>query len=125
MIDGVFDAAARREEAAAAAVEAAPIGEKQAAREIKRLEKLMFEHAKNSSSRRRRGCATSWRRCANWSSRAGGGQGRAAGAAAEGSLIELLPTQAVFFAWRRQWMGQRSGFGQLFLLDLKTGRLPD
>jgi len=46
MIDGVFDAAARREEAAAAA-EPAPIGEKQAAREIKRLEKLMFEHARN------------------------------------------------------------------------------
>ena len=45
LIDGVFDAAARREEAAAA--EPAPIGEKQAAREIKRLEKLMFEHAKN------------------------------------------------------------------------------
>jgi len=47
MIDGVFDASASREQAAAAAVEAAPIGEKQAAREIKRLEKLMFEHAKN------------------------------------------------------------------------------
>ena len=47
MIDGVFDASARREEAAAAAAEPAPIGEKQAAREIKRLEKLMFEHAKN------------------------------------------------------------------------------
>jgi len=45
LIDGVFDAAARREEAAAA--EPAPIGEKQAAREMKRLEKLMFEHAKN------------------------------------------------------------------------------
>jgi len=45
LIDGVFDAAARRHEPAAA--EAAPIGEKQAAREIKRLEKLMFEHAKN------------------------------------------------------------------------------
>jgi excinuclease ABC subunit B len=45
LIDGVFDAAARRHEAVAA--EAAPIGEKQAAREIKRLEKLMFEHAKN------------------------------------------------------------------------------
>jgi excinuclease ABC subunit B len=44
LIDGVFDASAQRE---AAAVEAAPIGEKQAAREIKRLEKLMFEHAKN------------------------------------------------------------------------------
>ena len=48
LIDGVFDASARREEAAAAAAEAAaPIGEKQAAREIKRLEKLMFEHARN------------------------------------------------------------------------------
>jgi excinuclease ABC subunit B len=45
LIDGVFDASARREEAAVA--ETAPIGEKQAAREIKRLEKLMFEHAKN------------------------------------------------------------------------------
>ena len=47
LIDGVFDASARREEAAAAAAEPAPIGEKQAAREIKRLEKLMFEHARN------------------------------------------------------------------------------
>jgi len=47
LIDGVFDSSARREEAAAAAAEPAPIGEKQAAREIKRLEKLMFEHAKN------------------------------------------------------------------------------
>jgi excinuclease ABC subunit B len=47
LIDGVFDASARREEAAAAAIEAAPIGEKQAAREIKRLEKAMFEHARN------------------------------------------------------------------------------
>jgi excinuclease ABC subunit B len=47
LIDGVFDASAAREQAAAAAVDAAPIGEKQAAREIKRLEKLMFEHAKN------------------------------------------------------------------------------
>jgi len=45
LIDGVFDTSARREEAAAA--EAAPMGEKQAAREIKRLEKLMFEHARN------------------------------------------------------------------------------
>jgi excinuclease ABC subunit B len=44
LIDGVFDAAARREPAAA---EPAPVGEKQAAREIKRLEKLMFEHARN------------------------------------------------------------------------------
>ena len=44
LIDGVFDAARRHEPVAA---EAAPIGEKQAAREIKRLEKLMFEHAKN------------------------------------------------------------------------------
>jgi excinuclease ABC subunit B len=47
LIDGVFDASARRAEAAAAAIEPAPIGEKQAAREIKRLEKLMFEHARN------------------------------------------------------------------------------
>jgi excinuclease ABC subunit B len=46
LIDGVFDASASRERAAAEA-EPAPIGEKQAAREIKRLEKLMFEHAKN------------------------------------------------------------------------------
>ncbi len=44
LIDGVFDASARREEAMA---EPSPIGEKQAAREIKRLEKLMFEHARN------------------------------------------------------------------------------
>ena len=46
LIDGVFDASAGREQAAAAG-EPAPIGEKQAAREIKRLEKLMFEHARN------------------------------------------------------------------------------
>jgi excinuclease ABC subunit B len=46
LIDGVFDAAAAREQAAAG-VEPMPIGEKEAAREIKRLEKLMFEHAKN------------------------------------------------------------------------------
>jgi excinuclease ABC subunit B len=47
LIDGVFDASAGREAAAAAAAEALPVGEKQAAREIKRLEKLMFEHARN------------------------------------------------------------------------------
>jgi excinuclease ABC subunit B len=47
LIDGVFDAAASREAAAAAAAEAVPLGEKQVAREIKRLEKLMFEHARN------------------------------------------------------------------------------
>jgi len=46
LIDGVFDTAASRREAAEAA-EAAPQGEKQVAREIKRLEKLMFEHARN------------------------------------------------------------------------------
>jgi excinuclease ABC subunit B len=45
LIDGVFDASTRRE--AAASAEVAVLGEKQAAREIKRLEKLMFEHAKN------------------------------------------------------------------------------
>jgi excinuclease ABC subunit B len=48
LIDGVFDSAsARREAAAAEAAGAMPVGEKQVAREIKRLEKLMFEHAKN------------------------------------------------------------------------------
>jgi excinuclease ABC subunit B len=48
LIDGVFDsAAARREAAAAERAGPMPVGEKQVAREIKRLEKLMFEHAKN------------------------------------------------------------------------------
>ncbi len=47
LIDGVFDASARRESAAEAAVEVVALSEKQAAREIKRLEKLMFDHAKN------------------------------------------------------------------------------
>ena len=47
LIDGVFDASGRGERAAAAVEQAAPVGEKQAAREIKRLEKLMFEHARN------------------------------------------------------------------------------
>jgi len=47
LIDGVFDASGRAERAAAAVEQAAPVGEKQAAREIKRLEKLMFEHARN------------------------------------------------------------------------------
>jgi excinuclease ABC subunit B len=46
LIDGVFDASSRRE-AAGSSAEVAVLGEKQAAREIKRLEKLMFEHAKN------------------------------------------------------------------------------
>jgi excinuclease ABC subunit B len=48
LIDGVFDSAtARREAAAAESAGPVPMGEKQVAREIKRLEKLMFEHARN------------------------------------------------------------------------------
>jgi excinuclease ABC subunit B len=48
LIDGVFDsAAARREAAAAERAGPVPVGEKQVAREIKRLEKQMFDHAKN------------------------------------------------------------------------------
>ena len=47
LIDGVFDTQARRTAAAETEAEVVAIGEKQAAREIKRLEKLMFEHAKN------------------------------------------------------------------------------
>jgi excinuclease ABC subunit B len=49
MIDGVYDAASQREErkAAAANAEYEVMSEKQVAKEIKRLEKLMFEHAKN------------------------------------------------------------------------------
>ncbi len=48
LIDGVYDASGRRDaKDAKAGGEVAPIGEKPAAREIKRLEKLMFEHAKN------------------------------------------------------------------------------
>ncbi len=47
LIDGVFDASARREAAAETSGDVAVLGEKQAAREIKRLEKQMFEHAKN------------------------------------------------------------------------------
>src|SRR4029450_4098825 len=49
MIDGVYDASAQREErkAAEASAEYEVMTEKQVAREIKRLEKQMFEHAKN------------------------------------------------------------------------------
>jgi excinuclease ABC subunit B len=49
MIDGVYDASAQREErkAAAASAEYEVMSEKQVARELKRLEKQMFEHAKN------------------------------------------------------------------------------
>ena len=47
LIDGVFDASPRREATSRSAADVAVLGEKQAAREIKRLEKLMFEHAKN------------------------------------------------------------------------------
>ncbi len=47
LIDGVFDPNASKSRKAEKALEAAPLGEKQLAKEIKRLEKLMLEHAKN------------------------------------------------------------------------------
>ena len=49
LIDGVLDTGSRRGDGRAegAAVDYATMSEKQVAREIKRLEKLMFEHAKN------------------------------------------------------------------------------
>ncbi|HEX4843379.1 MAG TPA: excinuclease ABC subunit UvrB [Limnobacter sp.] len=47
LIDGVFDPNASKTRKAEKALETAPLGEKQAAKEIKRLEKLMLEHAKN------------------------------------------------------------------------------
>lgn len=47
LIDGVFDPNASRQRKADKAMEVAPLGEKQLAKEIKRLEKLMLEHAKN------------------------------------------------------------------------------
>ena len=49
MIDGVYDATASRQDlkAASAAAEYEVMSEKQVSREIKRLEKQMFEHAKN------------------------------------------------------------------------------
>lgn len=47
LIDGVFDPNASRQRKADKALEVAPLGEKQLSKEIKRLEKLMLEHAKN------------------------------------------------------------------------------
>ena len=49
LIDGVYDASAQREErkAASATAEYEVMSEKQISKEIRRLEKLMFEHAKN------------------------------------------------------------------------------
>ena len=49
MIDGVYDATASRQDlkAASAAAEYEVMSEKQVSKEIKRLEKQMFEHAKN------------------------------------------------------------------------------
>ncbi|MCQ8896323.1 excinuclease ABC subunit UvrB [Limnobacter humi] len=47
LIDGVFDPNASKAKKAEKALESAPLGEKQLAKEIKRLEKLMLEHAKN------------------------------------------------------------------------------
>jgi len=48
LIDGVFDASAKRAGTTEGnAVDYASMSEKQLAREIKRIEKLMFEHAKN------------------------------------------------------------------------------
>lgn len=47
LIDGVFDPNASKQRKADKAMEVAPLGEKQLAKEIKRLEKLMLDHAKN------------------------------------------------------------------------------
>lgn len=47
LIDGVFDPNASRQRKADKAMEVAPLGEKQLSKEIKRLEKLMLDHAKN------------------------------------------------------------------------------
>jgi excinuclease ABC subunit B len=49
LIDGVYDPSSQREErkAAAASAEYEVMSEKQVSKELKRLEKLMFEHAKN------------------------------------------------------------------------------
>jgi len=47
LIDGVFDPNVSRQRKADKAMEVAPLGEKQLAKEIKRLEKLMLDHAKN------------------------------------------------------------------------------
>ncbi|WP_334120039.1 excinuclease ABC subunit UvrB [Limnobacter sp.] len=47
LIDGVFDPNASRQRKADKAMEVAPLGEKQLAKEIKRLEKAMLDHAKN------------------------------------------------------------------------------
>jgi excinuclease ABC subunit B len=49
LIDGVYDASGAREERKAATEKAEyeTLSEKQLGKEIKRLEKLMFEHAKN------------------------------------------------------------------------------
>lgn len=47
LIDGVFDPNASRQRKADKALEVAPLGEKQLAKEIKRLEKAMLDHAKN------------------------------------------------------------------------------
>jgi len=49
LIDGVYDATGAREERKAASdlAEYEAMSEKQVGKELKRLEKLMFEHAKN------------------------------------------------------------------------------
>jgi excinuclease ABC subunit B len=47
LIDGVFDPTAAKKKAEQLADDAVPISERQLAKEIKRLEKLMIEHAKN------------------------------------------------------------------------------
>ncbi|MCR2746514.1 excinuclease ABC subunit UvrB [Limnobacter parvus] len=47
LIDGVFDPNASKQRKADKAMEVAPLGEKQLAKEIKRLEKAMLDHAKN------------------------------------------------------------------------------
>ena len=47
LIDGVFDPNASKARKADKALEQAPVSEKNLSKEIKRLEKLMLEHAKN------------------------------------------------------------------------------
>jgi excinuclease ABC subunit B len=66
LIDGVYSEKAgkeaeRLEQAACSARKVEDMTEKDIAREIKRLEKLMLEHARNLEFEKARPCATSWR----------------------------------------------------------------
>jgi len=60
LIDGVYDAHGAREERKAASdlAEVEAMSEKQVGKELKRLEKLMFEHAKNLEFEKAARCAT-------------------------------------------------------------------